>query len=44
MSGTDKSRQTQQRPGDGFPIEAKIAIGMIALGVVTLLLSVSGLI
>jgi hypothetical protein len=43
MSGTDKSRQTQQHPGAGFPIEGKIAIGMIALGVVALVLSVSGL-
>lgn len=44
MPTTQNTRDSREKPGGNFPVEAKIAIGMIALGVVALILKAIGVV
>lgn len=43
MTSGKKNQETHNDSGAAFPVEAKIAIGVIALGVVALIVMASGL-
>ena len=42
MTTTQHTHETHHEPEAGFPIEAKIALGVIALGLAALILKVFG--